>query len=93
MPQSHCTDYLLEPVASPDKEEEKKGGDVEGEKAPDNEAGAKGKMGGEGRGKKNGSLVIFAVDISGSMCTTTEVPALQGMNIIIPQSLNDQYFR
>ncbi len=62
VPTTPCADYLLEPVEAP-KDEEKK---------PDNnEANAVTKKCG------TGSLVIFAVDISGSMSTTTEVPALQ----------------
>lgn len=48
---------------------------AEGKKGPDNGVGEKV----ESSGKKKGGLVIFAVDISGSMCTTTEVPALQGI--------------
>lgn len=58
-------DYLLEPVKveEADKKEE---GKEEAEK-PDNE-----------KVSKRSSLVIFAVDISGSMSTTTTVPGLQG---------------
>lgn len=72
VPQSHCADYLLEPArAITETESEVR----EGKKGPDNEVREKV----ENSGKKKGSLVIFAVDISGSMCTTTEVPALQGI--------------
>lgn len=67
VPQSHCADYLLEPATTET--------DSEGKKGPDNEVREKV----ENSGKKKGGLVIFAVDISGSMCTTTEVPALQGI--------------
>ena len=70
VPQSHCTDHLLEPAQSEEGEK--------GEPA-DNEKDVTGKKEGEGGSKKSsGGLVIFAVDISGSMCSTTEVPALQG---------------
>lgn len=75
MPQSHCADYLLEPVPASEGEKE---GESEGGKGSDSEAGAEGKS--ESSVKKTGGLVIFAVDISGSMCTTTEVPALQGIH-------------
>lgn len=71
VPQTHCTDHLLEPATS---DEGEKGESV------DNEKKSAGKKEGEGGSKKTGGggLVIFAVDISGSMCSTTEVPALQG---------------
>ena len=58
---------------------------AEGDKAPDNEAVALDK-------KKRGSLVIFAVDVSGSMCTTTEVPALQGGNIYTHSKLPSVHY-
>ena len=77
VPQSHCVDYLLEPAAASEEEEEEKEV-AEGGKEPDNDAGAVGKKVESGKKKASG-LVIFAVDISGSMCTTTEVPALQGV--------------
>ena len=77
VPQSHSADYLLEPAAVTGGEKEE--GVAEGRsKGPDNDAGTVGKKG-ESKTKKAGGLVIFAVDVSGSMCTTTEVPALQGM--------------
>ena len=66
VPQTHCTDHLLEPAPSAG----------EGEKSADSEKEAEGKK--EREKNSEESLVIFAVDISGSMCTTTEVPALQG---------------
>ena len=69
VPQSHCTDHLLEPAQSEEGEK--------GEPA-DNEKDVTGKEGEGGSKKSSGGLVIFAVDISGSMCSTTEVPALQG---------------
>ena len=66
MPEGAVADYLLEPAEVP----EEKG------MGPDNE-----KADGAGKEKKAGhrsTLVIFAVDVSGSMSSTTEVPALQG---------------
>lgn len=66
-------DYLLEP-AEPDPQEDdekKEGAD------PDNEKDSK-KAASESKSRSQRSnLVIFAVDISGSMSTTVEVPALQ----------------
>ena len=70
VPQGHCADYLLEPATTETDSEV-----TEGKEGPDNEVKEKVE-------KKKGSLVIFAVDISGSMCTTTEVPALQGMLVL-----------
>lgn len=66
MPQTHSTDYVLEPVPKASAEGEK-------EVSPDNEKVEK-----EEKQTTNGGLVIFAIDISGSMCSTTQVPALQG---------------
>ena len=80
VPQTHSVDHLLEPVTPPEDEEAEKEAEKEkerGEKKPDNEAGAKGKGCGDAKGKQKSNLVIFAVDISGSMSTTTQVPALQ----------------
>jgi transcription elongation factor Elf1 len=76
VPQSHCADYLLEPAAAVTGGEKEEGVAEGRSKGPDNDAGAVGKKG-ESEKKKAGGLVIFAVDVSGSMCTTTEVPALQ----------------
>ena len=64
-------DYLLEP-AEPEPNSQEEGKESEG---PDNEKEAGGR-GGKGPSQKS-NLVIFAVDISGSMSTTVEVPALQ----------------
>ena len=63
-------DYLLQPAdPEPQEEDEKEGAD------PDNEKETKK---GENKARSQRSnLVIFAVDISGSMSTTVEVPALQ----------------
>ena len=74
VPRDSVADYLLEP-AEPESSED----DGEKEKngpGPDNEKKAGGAGGGKGPSKKS-NLVIFAVDISGSMSTTVEVPALQ----------------
>ena len=69
IPPDSVADYLLEPAEPPEEEKEQ-------DKGPDNETeGATRK---EGKSQKS-SLVIFAVDVSGSMSTTAEVPALQGM--------------
>ena len=77
VPQTHTVDHLLEPATPPEDEELEEAEKEKGEKKPDNEAWAKGKGGSDAKGKQKSNLVIFAVDISGSMCTTTEVPALQ----------------
>ncbi len=69
VPKTEMCDYLLEPV---EKEEEAE--------KPDNKKDG-GKSEGGTAGKKTtgrSSLVIFAVDISGSMNSTTTVPDLQG---------------
>ena len=71
VPSDSVADYLLEP-AEPEPSED-------GEKestGPDNEKEGK-KTGGIKGPSKKSNLVIFAVDISGSMSTTVEVPALQ----------------
>ncbi len=74
VPQELTADYLLEP-AEPSEEEEE-----EGEAERDNEKkGGKGAEGGKAKKNLKSTLVIFAVDISGSMSSTTEVPALQGV--------------
>ena len=62
------TDYLLQPAEQEPQDDEKE------EAAPDNEKGKKGES--KARSQRS-NLVIFAVDISGSMSTTVEVPALQ----------------
>ncbi len=64
-------DYLLEPAEEKQEEDEK-----EKEEA-DNEV-AKGKAEASKSSGRRNNLVIFAVDVSGSMSTTTEVPELQG---------------
>lgn len=74
VPSDSVADYLLEPAEpEPSEDGEKESTD------PDNEKEGK-KAGGGGSSKgpsKKSNLVIFAVDISGSMSTTVEVPALQ----------------
>lgn len=67
-PSGNATEYELEPPPKTEETEEEK---------PDNEAAATGK-GTSGSGTQRSTLIIFAVDISGSMNITTEVPALQG---------------
>ena len=73
VPSDSVADYLLEP-AEPEPSED-------GEKesiGPDNEKEGKKASSGGGKGpSKKSNLVIFAVDVSGSMSTTVEVPALQ----------------
>ena len=64
-------EYELVPAPKPEEEEEE-----DNEVKPDNEAAAT-KNGATTRKQKN-NLILFAVDISGSMDITTEVPALQG---------------
>ena len=66
-----AVEYELEPV--PKLAEEEK----EVEEKPDNSVvGADEKAPGKGRRSK---LIVYMVDVSGSMCSTTEVPALQGV--------------
>ena len=68
-------DYLLEP-AEPEpssEEDDEKGKENAG---PDNDKERKKGDDGKGRSQRS-NLVIFAMDISGSMSTTVEVPALQ----------------
>ena len=48
------------------------------EAEPDNEAPEKEVAVSANKGNHKSSLVIFAIDVSGSMSCTTEVPALQG---------------
>lgn len=74
-PKAAVCDYLLEPA-----EEEKEEGEEEkeGDKV-DNEA-AKGKAGAAKPSGRRNNLVIFAVDVSGSMSATTAVPELQGVH-------------
>lgn len=65
VPSESAVEYLLEPATQPEEEEDEK---------EDNDVAAK-----KNSAVSNKSnLVIFAVDVSGSMATTTEVPALQG---------------
>ena len=70
VPQDGVVDYLLEPAEPPEEEEE--------DEKPDNDVTEKKDATGGGRKGGRGGLVIFAVDVSGSMSSTTEVPALQG---------------
>ena len=70
VPQTLMSDYCLEPAEK----------EVEGEKEEgkiDNEA-SKGKTGASKASGGKSSLVIFAIDKSGSMSSTTTVPELQG---------------
>ena len=67
-PTKNAVEYELEPAPKEEEEDE--------EEKPDNEAVSTGKGVTGGGGRRN-HLVIFAVDISGSMNITTEVPALQ----------------
>lgn len=73
IPQGSSVDYILEHAASNDDGKEN-------EECSKTEAGmTKNKTAdSEDASKQKGSLVIFAVDVSGSMSATTEVPALQG---------------
>ena len=73
VPDTSTTDYLLEP-AEEEEEEEKEGK----EDGSDNEVDGKKEKGASKPSGRRNNLVIFAVDVSGSMCTTTEVPELQG---------------
>jgi hypothetical protein len=73
VPEESVCDYLLEP-AEKEEEEDEKG--AQGK--PDNEKTDGKASGGKLAGERSSSLVIFAVDISGSMSSTTEVPDLQG---------------
>ena len=72
VPQDGVVDYLLEPAEPPEEEEE------EEDETPDNDVTEKKAAAGSGGRRGRGGLVIFAVDVSGSMSSTTEVPALQG---------------
>lgn len=67
-PSSSVVDYLLEPAP---KQVETK----ENEKEADNDTASKSMK----QAAQRNHMVIFAVDVSGSMATTTEVPALQGL--------------
>lgn len=78
VPKTSVSDYLLEPAEVEEDEEDKEvEGEKEGEKA-DNEA-SKRKTGASKASGGRSSMVIFAVDVSGSMSSTTKVPELQGM--------------
>ena len=68
VPSDSVADYLLQPAEPEPQDDEKE------EAAPDNEKGKKGESKAH---SQRSNLVIFAVDISGSMSTTVEVPALQ----------------
>ncbi len=89
---SDVCDYLLEPV-----EKEEAEAKPNNEKEDDTKAEAKKK----GKASTRSSLVIFAIDISGSMSSTTTVPDLQGLSadsigpyihiiIIVPSSFNSR---
>ena len=78
VPENSVCDYLLEPVEKEEEEEEEEQEKAEdkGQK-PDNETSdSKAEASKSAAGRS--SLVIFAVDVSGSMSTTTTVPDLQG---------------
>lgn len=81
VPQGHSADYLLEPAPAAASEGGKGEGKLKSKDPNNDEKETPGKK--EESGRKKGGLVIFAVDISGSMCTTTEVPALQGRYMYI----------
>lgn len=67
VPVETTADYLLEPAEpEPTKGEE-----------PNNEKGVASGEEGKTKRSQRSNLVIFAVDVSGSMSTTVEVPALQ----------------
>ena len=70
-PTGNAVEYEIEPA--PKVEE------AEGEEKPDNETGATDKAQPKTDEGRRNHLVIFTVDISGSMSITTEVPALQGI--------------
>ena len=67
VPSTSTADYILEPV-EPEPSDEKQ---------PDNDSATVKKAAATKKTPKRSTLVIFAVDVSGSMSTTTEVPALQ----------------
>ena len=73
VPQDSVCDYLLESAEVEEEEEGKGKGEGEGSEKSDEKAEARSR-----KGVGRSSLVIFAVDISGSMSTTTTVPDLQG---------------
>ena len=74
LPSNSVADYLLEP-AEPEQSSQAEDGKETVD--PDNEKETE-KTDKKGQSQKSGSnMVIFAVDISGSMSTTVEVPALQ----------------
>lgn len=67
VPSTSTADYILEPV-EPEPSDEKQ---------PDNDSATAKEAAATKKTPKRSTLVIFAVDVSGSMSTTTEVPALQ----------------
>lgn len=75
-PDNGICDYLLEAAEVEEEEEEKAEGK---EIKPDNEkSGDKAEVAGKKGGRGKSSLVIFVVDVSGSMSSTITVPDLQG---------------
>lgn len=68
-PTSNAVEYEIEPAPKTE--------DEDSEEKPDNETAGATKQKPADSGRRN-HLVIFTVDISGSMNITTEVPALQG---------------
>ena len=69
-PDKNAVEYELEPAPKMEEEDE--------EEKPDNEATATEKRKPKSDGGRRDHLVIFTVDISGSMNITTEVKELQG---------------
>ena len=80
VPRSHSAEYLLEPASAAASEGGKGESELKGKGHNNDETETLGK---EASARKKGGLVIFAVDVSGSMCTTTEVPALQGRFVAV----------
>lgn len=76
VPKDSMCDYLLEPVEAEEEEEEDKEKTTNNEKEGDGAKAVK-------KVSERSNLVIFAVDISGSMNATTAVPDLQGQSELI----------
>lgn len=77
MPENSVCDYLLEPAEAEAEEKEEEKAQGKDQKPDDEKSDGKAEATG-GKSVGRSSLVIFAVDISGSMSTTTTVPDLQG---------------
>ena len=76
VPGNSVCDYLLEPVKEEEEEEEEEEQAQGKGQKPGNET-SESKAEASKPARRSG-LVIFAVDVSGSMSTTTTVPDLQG---------------